>query len=76
MARVRSVGLLTSLSSLSSLLNPGVADNLQVQWGSQDHYEIVRKVGRGKYSEVNNWLLYVCRRINRATGFRGRQHCH
>ena len=28
-------------------------DNLQVQWGSQDHYEIVRKVGRGKYSEVN-----------------------
>lgn len=30
------------------------ADNLQVQWGSQDHYEIVRKVGRGKYSEV--WI--------------------
>jgi casein kinase II subunit alpha len=29
-----------------------VTDNLQVQWGSQDHYEIVRKVGRGKYSEV------------------------
>ncbi|KAF7310624.1 Pkinase-domain-containing protein [Mycena chlorophos] len=27
-------------------------DNLQVQWGTQDHYEIVRKVGRGKYSEV------------------------
>ncbi|KAI5124431.1 hypothetical protein M0805_008315 [Coniferiporia weirii] len=27
-------------------------DNLQVQWGVQDHYEIVRKVGRGKYSEV------------------------
>ena len=27
-------------------------DNLQVQWGSQDRYEIVRKVGRGKYSEV------------------------
>lgn len=27
-------------------------DNLQVQWGMQDHYEIVRKVGRGKYSEV------------------------
>ncbi|KAG2188913.1 hypothetical protein INT44_004055, partial [Umbelopsis vinacea] len=27
-------------------------DNLQVQWGSQDNYEIVRKVGRGKYSEV------------------------
>ncbi|KAG6869169.1 hypothetical protein C0993_012268 [Termitomyces sp. T159_Od127] len=24
-----------------------------VQWGSQDHYEIVRKVGRGKYSEVS-----------------------
>ncbi|KAI9300566.1 casein kinase II subunit alpha [Cunninghamella echinulata] len=27
-------------------------DNLQVQWGSQDNYEIIRKVGRGKYSEV------------------------
>lgn len=29
-----------------------LADNLQVGWGSQDNYEIVRKVGRGKYSEV------------------------
>lgn len=28
------------------------ADNLVVQWGHQDNYEIVRKVGRGKYSEV------------------------
>ncbi|ORX93662.1 Pkinase-domain-containing protein [Basidiobolus meristosporus CBS 931.73] len=27
-------------------------DNLQVNWGGQDSYEIVRKVGRGKYSEV------------------------
>ncbi|KAI9364068.1 casein kinase II subunit alpha [Pilaira anomala] len=27
-------------------------DNLQVQWSPQDNYEIVRKVGRGKYSEV------------------------
>ncbi|KAK9695498.1 Casein kinase II subunit alpha' [Basidiobolus ranarum] len=27
-------------------------DNLQVHWGSQESYEIVRKVGRGKYSEV------------------------
>ncbi len=25
---------------------------LQVQWGDQDNYEVVRKVGRGKYSEV------------------------
>jgi hypothetical protein len=28
-------------------------DNLVVQWGAQDNYEIVRKVGRGKYSEVS-----------------------
>ncbi|SAM02318.1 hypothetical protein [Absidia glauca] len=27
-------------------------DNLQVSWGSQENYEIIRKVGRGKYSEV------------------------
>ena len=32
------------------------SDNLQVQWGSQDHYEIVRKVGRGKYSEVRGLI--------------------
>jgi len=25
---------------------------LSVNWGSQDHYEVLRKVGRGKYSEV------------------------
>ena len=25
---------------------------LSVQWGGQDNYEVVRKVGRGKYSEV------------------------
>lgn len=28
-------------------------ENLQIQqWGDQDNYEVVRKVGRGKYSEV------------------------
>ncbi|KAG1171032.1 hypothetical protein G6F70_007147 [Rhizopus microsporus] len=27
-------------------------DNLQVEWGNQEKYEIIRKVGRGKYSEV------------------------
>ncbi|KAJ2772143.1 Casein kinase II subunit alpha, partial [Coemansia nantahalensis] len=27
-------------------------DNLQIEWGSQENYEIVRKIGRGKYSEV------------------------
>ena len=25
---------------------------LQMSWGEQDNYEVVRKVGRGKYSEV------------------------
>ncbi|KAI7885896.1 kinase-like protein [Lichtheimia hyalospora FSU 10163] len=27
-------------------------EELQVTWGNQDHYEIFRKIGRGKYSEV------------------------
>ncbi|KXZ52388.1 hypothetical protein GPECTOR_9g432 [Gonium pectorale] len=27
-------------------------EQLNVAWGEQDHYEVVRKVGRGKYSEV------------------------
>ncbi|KAJ1906745.1 Casein kinase II subunit alpha [Tieghemiomyces parasiticus] len=27
-------------------------DELQVSWGEQDRYEIIRKIGRGKYSEV------------------------
>ncbi|CAN6482130.1 unnamed protein product [Victoria cruziana] len=27
-------------------------ESLIVQWGDQDNYEVVRKVGRGKYSEV------------------------
>lgn len=27
-------------------------ESLAVSWGSQDDYEVVRKVGRGKYSEV------------------------
>lgn len=44
-------GLSSSCIS-SNCSDLGIIDNLQVQWGSQDHYEIVRKVGRGKYSEV------------------------
>merc|ERR1712087_922282 len=27
-------------------------ESLQVQWGEQDDYQVVSKVGRGKYSEV------------------------
>ncbi|KAI8997965.1 Pkinase-domain-containing protein [Gaertneriomyces semiglobifer] len=27
-------------------------DNLQIHWNAQDNYEIIRKIGRGKYSEV------------------------
>jgi len=27
-------------------------DNLQLHWNSQEAYEVVRKIGRGKYSEV------------------------
>uniref|UniRef100_A0A804LVP5 non-specific serine/threonine protein kinase n=1 Tax=Zea mays TaxID=4577 RepID=A0A804LVP5_MAIZE len=27
-------------------------ESLDIQWGKQDGYEVLRKVGRGKYSEV------------------------
>ncbi|RPA88155.1 Pkinase-domain-containing protein [Ascobolus immersus RN42] len=27
-------------------------DSVNIQWGVQDNYEVVRKIGRGKYSEV------------------------
>lgn len=27
-------------------------ENLAISWGTQDNYEVIRKVGRGKYSEV------------------------
>jgi casein kinase II subunit alpha len=27
-------------------------DELQIEWNSQENYEIIKKVGRGKYSEV------------------------
>lgn len=46
------------LAFLSSCLTC-VPDNLQVQWGPQDSYEIIRKVGRGKYSEVRGLQSYV-----------------
>lgn len=27
-------------------------DNYNVEWGDQDNYQLIRKLGRGKYSEV------------------------
>ena len=30
----------------------GTIDNLQVKWGAEDDYEIICKIGRGKYLEV------------------------
>lgn len=27
-------------------------ENVEVDWGEQDHYEVIKKIGRGKYSEV------------------------
>ena len=29
-----------------------IDENLKVTWGTQDNYEVIRKIGRGKYSEV------------------------
>ncbi|ORX37702.1 kinase-like domain-containing protein [Kockovaella imperatae] len=47
-----------SISRVYADVNEGLGkkwydyEKLSIQWGVQDHYEIVRKVGRGKYSEV------------------------
>jgi len=32
-------------------------DNVQITWGNQDDYDILRKVGRGKYSEVFEGII-------------------
>jgi len=45
-------GITVSLYPPSLRRHELILDNLVVQWGVQDNYEIVRKVGRGKYSEV------------------------
>ena len=55
LARIR-CGSNTSCPLAPPASDVAFEDNLQVQWGSQDHYEIVRKVGRGKYSEVSATL--------------------
>ena len=35
---------------------------LTVNWGDQEEYEVIRKIGRGKYSEVrskkNRWIVF------------------
>ncbi|THH12933.1 hypothetical protein EW146_g7228 [Bondarzewia mesenterica] len=53
MGRVTTTSVSRVYADVNAKLGPSwhEYDNLQVQWGSQDHYEIVRKVGRGKYSE-------------------------
>jgi hypothetical protein len=33
---------------------------LQVSWGDQEDYEVIRKIGRGKYSEVRHFFLICC----------------
>ena len=47
----------------------------QVQWGEQDDYEVVRKVGRGKYSEVFEGIQVLLSRP-RASRHRARSPCH
>ena len=42
-----------------------------MQWGSQDRYEIVRKVGRGKYSEVSQIFLGTQMSLKHSAGLRG-----
>jgi casein kinase II subunit alpha len=41
-------------------------ENLTINWGEQDDYEVIKKIGRGKYSEVfqgkNLIFIYTYRR--------------
>ena len=30
---------------------------LTVNWGDQEEYEVIRKIGRGKYSEVSSRII-------------------
>lgn len=34
---------------------------LTVNWGDQEEYEVIRKIGRGKYSEVSDCFQYCGR---------------
>ncbi|KAG6815858.1 hypothetical protein H0H87_010714 [Tephrocybe sp. NHM501043] len=54
------------------IIQPDLAlsDNLQVQWGSQDQYEIVRKVGRGKYSEVSHKFIFYLNNLRDISFFK------
>ena len=35
---------------------------LTVNWGDQEDYEVIRKIGRGKYSEVRKQMMVVVAR--------------
>jgi casein kinase II subunit alpha len=65
LVRVRYV--VTSVSEEARCLKIDLPDNLKVQWGSQEQYEIVRKVGRGKYSEVRYKQLYKPRTAHKSS---------
>lgn len=34
-------------------------ENLTINWGEQDDYEVIKKIGRGKYSEVFQGTKFV-----------------
>jgi hypothetical protein len=61
---------LTGLWSCLPSTTLNCADNLVVGWGVQDNYEIVRKVGRGKYSEVRLQLFRARAPLMRYPGLR------
>lgn len=47
---------------------------LTVNWGDQEDYEVIRKIGRGKYSEVSVTKVQVKQRY--ASYFPKRIECH
>lgn len=54
---------LQTLPDLSDLTIIIFSDNFRIDWSSSERYEIIRRVGGGKYSEVSQFKPLACNMI-------------